>query len=387
VSADPPEMPGPGDPALDHLFRALTVDGSADELAQRNAALTMFRDSQGARFQDSQEDRFRDSQGDTFRDSQGDRFRDSQGDTQGDRQRDRRGRPRRRFRLASSMSMAAAVVIIGGIAGAAYSAALPAPVQHIAYHLLDGIGVPDAHRPAPSSSPRGAGPGPSAGPASALPSSAGAAPTPSALTTPAASASCPCQPSEPTGGDTQSVLLTAGQAQIPANGDDVFSGQLDQGGEPDPGVRVRLFEHVDGGTGWILAGSAMTGRDGDVTLTVPHLTSNASFHLTGPGGTASPAVTVTVIPPVSLRQVPGLLAGTRILIATAGFANAGDVIVLQELSGTTWYTIRGHVLDGDHQTTFTVLTPRSADRYYRVVIPRTVAHGTSVSGQVVLAPR
>jgi hypothetical protein len=365
MSADPPELPGPGDPALDQLFRALTADGSPGELAQRDAALTMFRDRQG----------------DTFRDRQGDTLRDRQGDRQGDS----RGRPRR-FRLASSVSMAAAVVIIGGIAGAAYSAALPAPVQHIAYHLLDGIGVPDAHGPAPSSSARGAVPGPSAGPASAVPSSARAAANP---TTPAASApaSCPCQAGEPSGATAQRVLLTVARAQIPADGDDVFSGRLAQGGEPESGVQAQLFEHVDGGSGWSLAGSATTGRDGDVTLTVAHLTSNASFHLTGPAGTASPAVTVTVIPPVSLRQIPGLLAGTRILIATAGFANVGDVIVLQELSGTTWYTIRGHALGGDHQTAFTVVTPRSADRYYRVVIPGTVTHGTSVSGPLALAPR
>lgn len=50
----------------------------------------------------------------------------------------------RRLRFASAMSMAAAaLVIIGGIAGAAYAAVLPAPVQHIAYRMLGRIGVPD----------------------------------------------------------------------------------------------------------------------------------------------------------------------------------------------------------------------------------------------------
>jgi hypothetical protein len=344
MSGDIPEMPGPQDPALDHLFRVLTVDGSADELAHRDAALAMFRDS------------------------------------------GRRSR-HRRPRFVPSMSMAAAaVVIIGGIAGAAYSAALPAPVQHIAYQLLDRIGVPDAHRPAPSSNVRGGGPAPSAGPVSALPASRVPA-SAQAGSPPAASASCPCQASEPAAGDAQSVLLSAAQTQIPSNGDDVFSGQLTRGGQPEAGVLLQLSEHVDGRSGWRLAGSETTDRSGEVTLTVRNLTSNASFRLAGSQATPSAAVPVTVIPPVSLQQAPGLLAGTRTLIAAAGFANIGDVIVLQEWSGASWYTIREKVLNTDHLASFTVRTPLSVDRDYRVVILPTVEHGTSVSGQVQIAPR
>jgi hypothetical protein len=344
MSGDIPEMPGPQDPALDHLFRVLTVDGSADELAHRDAALAMFRDS------------------------------------------GRRSR-RRRLRFVPSMSMAAAaVVIIGGIAGAAYSAALPAPVQHIAYQLLDRIGVPDAHRPAASSNVRGGGPAPSAGPVSALPASRVPA-SAQAGSPPAASASCPCQASEPAAGDAQSVLLSAAQTQIPSNGDDVFSGQLTRGGQPEAGVLLQLSEHVDGRSGWRLAGSETTDRSGEVTLTVRNLTSNASFRLAGSQATPSAAVPVTVIPPVSLQQAPGLLAGTRTLIAAAGFANIGDVIVLQEWSGASWYTIREKVLNTDHLASFTVRTPLSVDRDYRVVILPTVEHGTSVSGQVQIAPR
>ena len=358
MSGDMPEMPGPQDPALDHLFRVLTVDGSADELAHRDAALAMFRASGR--------------------------------------------RSRRRLRFVPSMSMAAAaVVIIGGIAGAAYSAALPAPVQHIAYQLLDRIGVPDAHRPGPpgpSPSVRGAGPAPSGRPVSALPGSALPGSTlpgstlpasAQAASPPAASAptSCPCPASEPAAGGAQSVLLSAAQARIPSNGDDVFSGQLARGGQPEAGVLLQLSEHVDGSSGWRLAGSATTDRSGDVTLTVRHLTSNASFRLAAQWGAPSPAVPITVIPPVSLQQAPGLLPGTRILIASAGLADTGDVIVLQERSGTTWYTIREKVLNPDHQATFTVDTPLSVDRDYRVVILPTVTHGTSVSGQVQIAPR
>ena len=183
------------------------------------------------------------------------------------------------------------------------------------------------------------------------------------------------------------MLLSAAQTRIPSNGDDVFSGELTRGGQPEAGVLLQLSEHVDGRSGWRLAGSATTDRSGEVTLTVRNLTSNASFRLAGSRATPSPAVPVTVIPPVSLRQAPGLLAGTRTLIAAAGFADVGDVIVLQEWSGASWYTIREKVLNADHRASFTVRTPLSVDRDYRVVILPTVTHGTSVSGQVQLAPR
>jgi hypothetical protein len=96
------DLLGPPDPAVDRLVRALTADGSADELADRDAARSMFRDS--------------------------------------------RRRPRRRYSLPLSAA-AAAVVVAAGLASA-YAAVLPAPVQHFAYRLLAGVGVPDAHHPA-----------------------------------------------------------------------------------------------------------------------------------------------------------------------------------------------------------------------------------------------
>ncbi len=320
MSTDLPGMPGPEDPALDHLFRALTADGSADELADRDAALTMFRDS--------------------------------------------RRRFRRRHRFASSMSMAAAVIVItGGMAAAAYAIALPAPVQHVAHRLLDRIGVPDAHRPSASSSAHGI-----------------AAPTPSAAPAPA-TAACPCQAGQPGADAAPNLVLAASHARIPANGDDVLSGRLAHGGQPEPGVRVQLFEYVDGRPGWRVAGSVRTDRDGDVTLAVQHLTSNASFRLAAPDGTRSTAVLITVIPPVYLHLAPGGRPGTDILTARAPFADSGDAVVLQARAGTVWYRVGEQVLNRDHTASFTVLVPLSGDSDYRVVVPRTTAHGSAVSGQ------
>lgn len=336
MSTHRPDMPEPHDHALDHLFRVLTADGSAEELACKDDALTMFRDN-----------------------------------------RHPPRRPRRRLGFASPMRMAvAAAVIVGGIAGAAYGAALPAPVQHLAYRMLDRIGVPDAHHPSPSSSTH-----PAVTPA---PSSA---PAPASSAPASAAAACPCQAGKPGTAAARSLLLTAARTQVPAYGDDVLSGLLASGGQPEPGVRVRLFEHAGGLPGWRLAGSATTDHSGEVTFDVRHLTSNASFRLAAPDGTASTAVLITVIPPVYVHLAPGQRPGTGILTVSSQFADAGDAVVLDELSGTVWQSIGEQVLNWDHQASFTVAIPRSGNRVYRVVLLPTAAHGSSVSSRDDVASR
>ena len=325
MSADPPDLTEPRDPALGGLVRALIADGTADEMAGRQAALEMFRSSR---------------------------------------------RPRRR-RFAVSMSTAAAALVLAGGFAAAYAAALPAPVQHIAYRMLGSIGVPDTQRPAPS--PGAPSPG-------APRLAASVPPRPPA---PAATA-CPCQDGRPGAGN---LVLAAARAQIVAGGTAVLAGRLAPGGRPEAGVRIRLFEHAGTGPGWREAGSAMTGRDGDVTLTVPHLTSNASFRLAAPRGVLSPPVAITVLPPVHLGLAAGGRAGVDLLTARAPFAQAGDVVVLQERSGGTWYRIGERVLGQDHRAVFTVLVPLSGQAEYRVVLPGTTVHGRSVSGWVRVAAR
>jgi hypothetical protein len=326
VSADFPDGTGPADPSLDGLLRALTADGSADELAGRAAALATFRRS--------------------------------------------RRRPRRRSAFSVSTA-AAALVLAGGIA-AAYAAVLPTPVQHIAFRMLDGIGVPDAHHPRPSSS---------------TPPATTSIPSTTSHTAAAASPTAARRGQTGTRGanTAPALVLTAAQAQIPADEDDVLSGRLVRGGRAEPGVRVLLLERVGGLPGWQAAGSAVTDRRGDVTLIVRQLTSNASFRLTAPGGAASRPVFVTVIPPVYLDVTAGKKPGTDVLTATAPFADTGDVVVLQELSGGRWHSVRRHLLDAEHQASFTVRIPGSGDLVYRVVLRRTSFHGPSASGQVWIA--
>jgi hypothetical protein len=336
VSADPPDLHEPADPSLDRLYRALTADGSADELADRPAALAMFRA--------------------------------------------RRRQPRRRFAVPRGTA-AAALVIAAGTA-AAYAAVLPAPVQHMAYRLLYGIGVPDAkHHPSASAS---AGPSATNLPSTTSNSAVSASPVPT----------CPCPAATPVPHPIQNpapardLVLAPEYARIPADGDDILSGRLAHGGRAENGVRVRLLERVSSDrSGWWVASTAVTDRRGDVTFTVQHLTSNAAFRLSGPKGAASAPVTVTVIPPVSLDLAAGQQAGTDLLTAAAPFAGTGDAVVLQELSDGVWRRVGEHPLDGDHEASFAVRIPASGSLVYRVVLPRTSSHGWSASSRVrVTAP-
>jgi hypothetical protein len=335
VSTEPPELTEPTelrDPALKSLVRALTADGTADETAGRQAALEMFRAS--------------------------------------------RRRPRRR-RFAVSVSAAAAALVLAGGTAAAYAAALPAPVQHIAYRMLGSIGVPDTQRPAPS-------PG---APAPGTPKSGGGGLAVSTPSRPPARATtaCPCPGGGPAAGAAENLALAAARAQILAGGNVVLAGQLTSGGRPEAGVRVRLSERAGAGPGWQETGSAVTGSGGAVTLTVRHLTSNASFRLTAPGGAVSPPVAITVIAPVHLTLAASGRAGLDLLAARAPFAQAGDVVVLQELSGGVWQHVGERVLGPGHRAFFTVLVPRSGQAEYRVVLPATAVHGPSASGWVRVA--
>jgi len=329
VSAEPPDLPGPADPSVDRLIGALTADGSTDELASRQAALTMFRDS-------------------------------------------RRG-PRRRFSFPMSTA-AAAVVVAAGLASA-YAALLPAPVQHIAYRILDGIGVPDAHHPSTRPSAATIPSTTSNSAVSASPVQTGSDPT----RTPTPNPTHDLTP-------TQDLVLASAYTRVVADGDDVLSGRLASGGRAEPGVGVRLLEHVAGVPGWRYEGRAVTDRRGGVTFTVQHLTSNASFRLTGPKGATSPPVVVTVVPPVSLDLAAGPKRGTDLLTALAPFADPGDPVVLQVRSGKVWRSIGEHSLDRGHEASFTVRIPASGGLEYRVVLPPTSRHGRSRSSPVRVAP-
>jgi hypothetical protein len=269
----------------------------------------------------------------------------------------RRRRHRARFAYRIGVA-AAAVTVAAGIAAGAYVALLPAPVQHAAGDLVDRI-VADVHHHHHHHHHHAA-PSPSAHPATPPPS----------------------HPGEPAVAPAPGLVLTAARPQIVAGTDDVLFGLLRESGQAAPGVPVQLFERLGGQLDWRLVGRTVTGPGGDATLAVRNLTMNASFRLAGPSGSMSQPVLVTVVPLVTIDLASGRQPQTGVVTASALFAEPGDVVVLQRLSGGIWRSISERPLDQDHLAAFTVPVPSSGHRVYQVVLPGTAAHASSVSGQV-----
>ena len=265
-------------------------------------------------------------------------------------------RRRHRMRLAYRIGVAAAVVTLAaGVATAAYLALLPAPVQHAASDLVDRI-VAEVHHhhhhhhhhAAPSPSPRPATPSPS-GPAVAA---------------------------------TPELVLTVARPQIVAGTDDILSGLVTEHGQAAPGVPLRLLESPAGSPNWHLVGQTTSGAGGDAALTVRNVTMNASFRLAAAGGSMSEPVLVTVVPLLTVDLVSGPGPQTAVVKARAQFAEPGDIVVLQSLSGGVWRSIGEEGVDQHHRAAFTVLVPSSGDGVYQVVLRGTAAHASSASGQV-----
>jgi hypothetical protein len=339
VSTGFPGEPGSREPGLDHLIKALTADGYPHEVAGRDAALAAFR---AASRQPRRRMRF------SLRLS---------------------GSPRLTMSARLSAVAAAFVAAIAGVTAAAYAQALPAPVQHIAYSVLEPLGVPDSPNPA---SPAQSGTSPRSGPGSATAGVHHAA---------SPSASCPC-PAPPSSRAIAgfALVLSVARAQLPAGGTDAFSGKLTYHGHPEPGVQVRLLEQAANAPGWRLVATEVAGRGGRVRFGMLHLTQNAAFLLAVPNGASSARMTVTVIPRVLLLLVAG--HATDRLVATARFGDPGDVVVLQELSGGAWQNVATQTLDAGHRATFEVPASDSPGQDYRVMLQATGTHGPGVSGPV-----
>ena len=328
-----PAEPGSREPGLDHLIRALTADGYPHELGGRDAALAAFRAA-----------------------------------SREEHRRSRFALPRE-LRMPTRLTTVAAALVAGvaGVTAAAYAQVLPAPVQHIAYSVLAPFGVPNSQGPA-SPTPAGTKPGSAPGPAAtgghhtASPSSSSPHPTPAASPAKAGSA----------------LVLTVERVQLPADGTDVISGKLTYRGQPEARVRVRLLEQAAGAPGWQRVGSGVTGPRGRVWFGALRITRNVVFRLAVSGGPGSAQVSVTAIPRVQFRQVPGLL--TDRFVAIARFGDPGDTVVLQQFSGGTWQAVATQTLGAARRTVFAVpVTAAVAGTDYRAVLQATSVHGAGVS--------
>jgi len=286
-----------------------------------------------------------------------------------------RSRPARR--LAAAVTLAAAA----GFAIAAYTEALPAPLQHVAYGALGFAGIPDSHHAGPataSSGPAGSGRvrGGSHAPGGAQPSAA-ASPQPGA--------SAPASGSPPAAGP-EVLSITAASSRIVAGRRATFTGHLTGRGRAVAGARLSLQERAAGQPSWRPVGSATTGTDGEAVVTVADLTRNAGFRLAGPGREVSQPVLVIVVPPVSASATIGPAGRSDVLTASSPLASPGNAVVLQIWTGLRWRSVQVSNLNAARRVTFLVRAP-ARSREYRIVLLPTIAHGMSVSNTVTAAPR
>lgn len=352
MTRDPLDDLGQRDRGLVLLFSYLTSEPSAAELSGEYAALRMFRTAGEAAA--------------PLPSAPGHRLWPS------------------RVRLGGRLAAAATVAVLGGgFAAAGYAAVLPAPLQQVAHQLLGFAGVPNAPGRPGSTRPtvpvtsrrttRGTvGPGRpgtpqpgSSGPGSRSPSGS-PSPRPSSSASPAGS-----------------VTITVAHRQIPAGGSVLITASFTRHGRPVGGVSLSFGELAAGRTTWHTVGRATTGPGGQASFAASDLTTNTSFRATGPGDAVSAEVSVVVIPAIAVSEVNGAHGRSEMLVVSIPLAQRADVVRLEDLVGGQWQLVRSHRL---HQggTEFSVV-PRKISVTYRVILPATAEHGSSVSPPATVA--
>ena len=357
------------EPGLDALLGMLTADATPDELTGEGAALAMFRaNSQATRpFEPlafgspEAEPRLLAAPG-------------SPGAQAGRGRRTGAGRgPGRPTRRAGLMAAAVTLAAAAGFAVAAYTSALPTPLQQAAYNMLRFAGVPAAHHPKPSAA--------ASRPPGSTPSHGSShKPGPAASASPQPSSSAPASLA-----GRAMLSITVSSGRIVAGRSDTFTARLADKSGDVTGARVNLLERVAGQQAWQPAGTATTGSNGTAVITASHLTVNAAFRLEGPDGAMSRPVLVIVTPPVS-AMVSGSGAKTPVITASSPLADPGNTVVLQALSGKRWMNLQMGKLNGARQAKF-MIRSRLRQRRYRVVLLPTASHGLSVSNAVMIPPR
>ena len=356
------------EPGLEALLGMLTADAAPDELTGEGVTLAMFRaNSQPTRpFEPL-----------AFGPPAAEPSRPSGPRTPGPRTlrtgAPGGGGPRRQGRRVGLMAAAVTLAAAAGFAVAAYTEALPSPLQQAAYHVLGFAGVPAAHHAAPNASASRA-PGKTHGPG------------PSHKPVPSASASAQPSNSSPvalTGPARLSVTVASGR--IIVGHSDTFTAQLMDKSGGVPGADVNLLERAAGQKAWLQAGTATTGAGGTAVITVPHVAVNAAFRVSGPDGTMSKPVLVVVTPPVS-ATLSRSGAMTPPITASSPLADPGNTVVLQVQAGKQWRNVQTATLNGARQARFTVRS-RIMQHRYRVVLLPTASHGLSVSNAVMGPPR
>ena len=245
-------MNTPREPGMDQLISALTADGRPDELAGRDAALAAFR-AAGQRAATEQ----------TLRQPRFAPFR----------------RPLAHWFPTRLAAVTAAVaVVFAGIVTAAYTHALPGPVQDAAHSVFAPLGVPGGHQ-APSGTAPGQGP--------------------AAITDATQPGDCPScaavfKTPSPRSGNHYVVTLSGARVRVTAGVVSVLTGRVAKNGSPAADVRVALVARTLASPQWRIVATGVTGPRGRLRFVTPPLTASAVFRVVAPDGAYSGPVGVAV---------------------------------------------------------------------------------------------
>jgi hypothetical protein len=268
-------------------------------------------------------------------------------------------------------------VLVGGMAAAAYAAALPAPVQHLVHDVFQFAGVPDGQ-----GGSQGAGSGHGTTPVGHRPT------TPAAPGSAAPSGAAPSAAAGPSAGAGSAVLSAAADSTtITAGTSVVISGQLSWPGHVVSGLTMTVLEREALTLAWHVVGSVSTSATGNGAVTVPVVGTDAVFRVAVSGVALSPSVRVTVVPAVSLALQVGSGGTTAVATVSAPYAQTGDVVILQvSVDGGTWTYLRQGPLSGSRQASFLLSATRLAGDEVRAVLLPTGLHAESVSAPVAVPP-
>jgi hypothetical protein len=353
MASDLTDETGIHEAGLDELLQALAGPASPAELAGEQAALAMFRNSG------------------TSSTGAGYRRRAVAGRTGGPGQfatRQIRKPTRWNLRLVA----ATAVVLCGGMAAAAYAAALPAPVQRLAHEVFQFAGVPGSQA---GSGGTGSAHGALGGNRTSAPASLGS-PAPSA----AAPSVGVAGPSAGTGAAVLSA--TADSTQITAGTGVLITAQLSWPGQAVTGLTITVLERSALAAAWHAVGSAPASAAGNAVVVVPVVGTDAVFRVVVPGVAISPPVRITVVPAVSVALQAGS-GRSDVLTVSVPYGQEGDQIVLQvSTHGGGWTYLQQGSLTPLRRASFQLSATRLGGNEIRAVLLPTGLHDGSMSAPV-----
>jgi hypothetical protein len=173
---------------------------------------------------------------------------------------------------------AVAAVVVAVIVVAAYTHALPGPVQDAAHSVFAPLGVPGGQQ-----------------------GSSGTAPNqgPAAITDATQPGNCPScaavfKTPSPRSGNHYVVTLSGARARVKSGVVVVLAGRVAKYGSPAAGVRVALVVRTAASPQWRIVATGVTGPRGGFRFVTPPLTASAVFHVVAPDGAYSGPVRVAV---------------------------------------------------------------------------------------------